>query len=96
MTQNSTMENYGKVVSKAWTDAAFKAKLKSDPAAALKELGMDLPDGININVVEDEPNSITLVLPAAPTEGDLSAEDLGSISGGTPITTTATFLCMCN
>lgn len=83
MTQNAAIENYSKVVSKAWTDHAFKAKLKSDPQVALRELGIDVPAGININVIEDAPNCVTLVLPAAPTEGELSVEDLEAVAGGT-------------
>ena len=43
---------YGQLIAKAWTDEAFKAKLLSDPKAALAEVGMDAPEGVEIEVVE--------------------------------------------
>ena len=33
-----------RVVARAWTDAAFKARLLADPRAALSEMGFNLPD----------------------------------------------------
>ena len=30
---------YGQLIAKAWTDEAFKARIKADPKAAMKEVG---------------------------------------------------------
>ena len=39
----------GKVVARAWTDPAYKARLIADPAAAMMEMGVDLgPTGLAI------------------------------------------------
>lgn len=73
------------VIRKAWTDEDFKAKLKSDPAAALKEeFGIELEAGIKINVVEEtSEKEITLVIPEDPTkEKELSEEELSTVAGG--------------
>src|SRR5580704_2424383 len=39
-------------VSRAWTDPTFKAQLLADPAAALKQLGYDLPGALTLQVVD--------------------------------------------
>lgn len=80
---NTAREIYGKVIAKAWTDKEFKSKLMSDPKSALAGMGIDIPVGMTIKVVEDAPNSTTLVLPAPPKEGEIAMEDLESIVGGT-------------
>ncbi|MDP6561070.1 MAG: nitrile hydratase subunit alpha [Candidatus Binatia bacterium] len=43
---------YGQLIAKAWTDQEFKARLKADPKATMKEVGMDVPEGVDIEVVE--------------------------------------------
>ena len=73
---------YAKVVARAWDDASFKAKLKSDPHSALAEHGIEVPVGLTVKVVEDTKDSRHLVLPAAPEEG-LAEEELEKLAGGT-------------
>jgi hypothetical protein len=72
---------YGKVVAKAWSDGAFKAKLLSNPQSALAELGYQMPAGVRIEVVEDTATTRHLVLPPRP-DGELSDEALEKVSGG--------------
>jgi hypothetical protein len=56
-----------KIIQKAWEDPSFKAKLLSEPKAALKEaFGIDVPDTINLKAVEETTNSFYLVIPANP------------------------------
>ena len=45
--------NGAKVVAKAWTDPAYKARLLADGTAAIKELGFSGPQGEHIVVVEN-------------------------------------------
>ncbi len=59
---------WAKVVAKAWADVAFKEKLISDPAAVLKAEGLDMPQGVNLKVVEDTTSLRHLVLPAMPVD----------------------------
>lgn len=43
---------YAKVVVKAWTDDAFRARLMADPEATLKAEGFDLPENMDVAVLE--------------------------------------------
>ena len=72
---------YGQLIAKAWTDEAFKARLKADPKAAMKEVGMDVPEGVEIEVVESTQEKAYLVIPPKPV-GELSDEDLDQVAGG--------------
>jgi len=74
-------KQYGQLIAKAWTDEAFKARLKADPKAAMKEVGMDVPAGVEIEVVESTQEKAYLVIPPQPV-GELSDEDLDKVAGG--------------
>jgi nitrile hydratase len=50
-----------RVVAKAWTDPAFKARLLADGTAALAELGIAGPEG-NVRVIENTPGVHNLVV----------------------------------
>ncbi len=72
-----------KVIARAWRDSAYKAKLLSDPHAALAEAGLEVPAEIKLNVLEDTKDSTHLVLPAAPNKTNaLSNDELEKIAGG--------------
>jgi len=79
MSENDTA--FGKIIAKAWRDPAFKAELIANPAAALKAEGLDVPDGVTVNVVENTDKLFHLVLPPVPTD-ELADEQLGSAAGG--------------
>lgn len=70
------------LVADTWDDADLKQRLLSDPAAVLAERGIDIPEGVSVNVVEDTADTINLVLPEAPGEEELSEEELESVAGG--------------
>jgi hypothetical protein len=75
-----------RVIAKAWEDDEFKQTLLDDPRSAIaEELGVELPDDLEIQVVEETPNKICLVLPIRPgalAESELMDEDLEAVSGG--------------
>lgn len=72
-----------KVIARAWADDAFKKKLLSDPHAALKEIGIDVPASVELKVLEDTAGKVHhIVIPPKPSSGDLSEEDLASAAGG--------------
>ncbi|MGO4545923.1 NHLP leader peptide family RiPP precursor [Paenibacillus sp. 2TAB23] len=55
------------IINKAWEDAEFKKQLIANPKAAVKEaFGVDLPDTIEVEVVEESANKFYLVLPESP------------------------------
>lgn len=57
------------VIQKAWEDEAFKQQLLTNPKAALKEaFGIEVPDSIELEVVEDSSNKLHLVIPPNPAE----------------------------
>jgi len=79
-------ELMARLVTKAWEDEAFKHALLKEPKAAIgRELGVELPDELEIDVVEESANRMCLVLPVRPQElpeGELSAEQLEAVAGG--------------
>ena len=66
-----------------WKDEALKARFMSDPMAVLAEHGIAVPDGINVNVVENTDNTVHITMPSAPAgAGELSDEELAGAAGG--------------
>ena len=57
---------WGRIVARAWGDAAFKARLLADPAAVLNEYGLLPPPGLQLKVVENTDKVVHLTLPRDP------------------------------
>ena len=74
--------DYAKVVAKAWSDSDFKTKLLANPAAALAEVGVEVPAGITLKAVENTTNTLYLVIPPPPANDELSEEALDRVVGG--------------
>jgi hypothetical protein len=55
---------WSQLVARAWADPDFKARLLADPAAVLKEHGLEVPPGVEIKVVEDSAKVLHLPLPS--------------------------------
>ena len=76
-----------------WKDEALKARFMSDPKAVLAEHGIDVPDNIDVNVVENSDNTVHITMPKDPTGStELSDEELAGAAGGTPLTLFATVI----
>lgn len=60
---NRTM---GRVIAKAWSDAAFKARLIAEPVSALAQLDIAIPPGITIVARENTDSALHLVTCARP------------------------------
>ena len=76
-----------KLITKALEDEDFRNELLSNPKAVIeKESGQTIPEGVEIKIVEEAPNTVTIVLPrkpaAADASGELSDESLEKVSGG--------------
>ena len=72
-----------------WKDEALKQRFMADPKAVLAEYGMDVPDGMDVNVVENTDNTMHITMPAPPSGGmDLSDDELISAAGGYAYTDT--------
>ena len=64
-------------------DDTVKQRFMADPKAVLAEHGMDVPDGIEVNVVENTDTTVHITMPAPPSGGmDLSDEELSNAAGG--------------
>lgn len=81
------MDLEAKLIEKAIADEAFKRELMSNPKAAIaKELGQEVPDELEIEVLEQTPIKLYLVLPmsesARDSSNELSEEQLEAVAGG--------------
>ena len=78
-------------------DGDFRKQLIENPKITLEEeFGMKLPDSVNVKVVEEDAQTLYLVLPQNPTAGkdhELGDADLESVAGGTGTDDTHWFTC---
>lgn len=78
--QNQTIS---RVIQKTLADDAFKARLLENPKAGIKEAtGEDMPDALTIYFHEDTSTIKYLVIPADPTNEELSDSQLELVAGG--------------
>ena len=76
-----------------WKDEALKARFMSDPKAVLAERGIDVPDNIDVNVVENSDNTVHITMPKAPPRAtELSDVELANAAGGTATVVVCTCL----
>ena len=82
MNADQQSKQWEQIVVKAWQDEGFKKRLLAEPAAVLKEHGLEVPPGIELRLVEDTEQVLYLTLPAKPRTGELSDEALAAVAGG--------------
>jgi len=74
------------VMARAMKDEVFRQDLLSNPSATLeRELGLTLPPNMTIQVHENTPTAVHLVLPLLPVAGELrelSDDELEAVVGG--------------
>jgi hypothetical protein len=72
------------IVARAQQDPAYRQALLADPRAALEQaFGHELPPDLRVQAIEQEPNTIYLLLPpAAQASEELSEAELDSVAGG--------------
>ncbi|GAA6615663.1 NHLP leader peptide family RiPP precursor [Scytonema sp. NUACC26] len=73
-----------KLIAKAWTDEAFRQQLLSNPKAVVEqEFGSALPEGINVEIIQEPANTLYMVLPAkVESNEELNEEELEVVTGG--------------
>ena len=92
-------EAKGRIIKKALSDSAFKKALLANANGAIEgELGVKLPAGLKVKVLEDSASQIHLVLPAfSPVKKEgLSESELSRVSGGFKDGSTKPYDCMMN
>lgn len=67
--------NLAKLFADCWKDPDLKARFTSEPNIVLSEYGMDVPDGLNVSVVENTDNTVHITIPM-PVEDPSSLSDL--------------------
>ncbi|MGD9890270.1 MAG: NHLP leader peptide family RiPP precursor [Dehalococcoidia bacterium] len=74
------------LIKRAWSDAAFAQQLQENPRQAVEQvLGVDLPEGIAVQVLQETPTTLYLVIPPQPDTlpaGELTDADLADVAGG--------------
>ena len=75
------------IISRAMQDESFKQQLLGGSVAAKaaieQQIGQKLPEGLEINVLEETPQVSYLVLPTMPSgDGELSEDQLEAVAGG--------------
>ena len=75
------------LTAKAWKDEAFKQELINNPKAAyINELQQQLPENLEIRVLEETSTTLYLIIPQKPANmqftEELSQEALESVAGG--------------
>ena len=76
---------FAELFAACWKDDALKARFMADPKAVLAERGIDMPDNIDVKVVENSDNTVHITMPMAPDgHEELSMEELSQAAGGQP------------
>ncbi|HAX78727.1 MAG TPA: NHLP leader peptide family natural product precursor [Cyanobacteria bacterium UBA11372] len=85
---NTRFEFERQLIERALEDENFKQELLSNPKAVYaRESGEQLPKDLEIEVIQETPNKVYLVLPTNPAqmttaEDELSEEALEAVAGG--------------
>lgn len=75
----------GQVIDRAAKDPQFREQLKDDPRGTVsRDFGVQVPPDMTVEVLEETPSTVYLVLPAAPVQRgqELSANELEAVAGG--------------
>jgi hypothetical protein len=81
----SRQEIEAHLVAKTWKDESFKQQLLSNPKAVIeKEFGVQLPAELNVQIVEEDAQTLYINLPMRPdfSGTELSDRDLEAVAGG--------------
>jgi len=82
MNVDMQVKKWGQVVAKAQQDDEFRKRLLSEPNIVVKECGLNLPDGVQLQVHQNTDQVVHLTIPAKSAEAELSDAELAGVSGG--------------
>ena len=81
MAENDNKKAWNDLVARYYGDSDFAGRFDSDPAGVLKEMGMEVPEGMKLHVHKNTETDVHLTLPPDPAS-ELSERTLRFISGG--------------
>lgn len=88
MTESNKFERaWAEAVARIWTrgDMEFRRKMLEDPRAAFAELGAEIPEGVDLRVIERTAKNVYFVLPPRPEElEDISDQNLDELYRACP------------
>lgn len=74
-------ELQNEVIKKAMSDETFRSEIFKDPKTAIANaFNMTIPESLNIKIIEEDSDTIAIVIPKITDE--LSDSELDSIAGG--------------
>ncbi len=79
MNDEQSQQAAADLFTRALTDADFKARLMADAASVMRAEGVDVPEGVEVKIVENSSSTVYVVLPDPQTVSD---ELLATASGG--------------
>lgn len=82
MNKEEQSKKMSRIITKAWADEGFKQRLLKDAAAVLKEEGVEIPQGLEVRVVENTDKFFYMVIPPKPQGAELSDAELSEAAGG--------------
>ncbi|HEX2817408.1 MAG TPA: NHLP leader peptide family RiPP precursor [Phenylobacterium sp.] len=78
---SNTVDSQTRVIGQAMSDPAFRKRLLADPVGTLRGAGVEVPEGLSVEVVEDTATRVHLVLPAPIEDSALADRDLDAAIG---------------
>ncbi len=70
------------IAKQAMEDSEFKAKLVENPRTVAQDMGIAIPAGLEIKIIENKPDEMNVIVPFNPAGTELSDADLEAIAGG--------------
>jgi hypothetical protein len=79
---DNQIKSYEQFFERVRTDETFKQRFLKEPKSVLTEIGIEIPDSVEIKIHEDTPTLKHLVIPADTSSDELNESELNMVAGG--------------